>query len=71
MLPHPQGPGTLTAQIDLALKEPDGWVLLDWKSDRDQRGLQHHQAQLSAYAHAFEQSGAGAVKECVLVFGRG
>jgi len=71
MLPHPQGPGTLTAQIDLALKEPDGWVLLDWKSDRDQRGLEHHQAQLSAYAHAFEQSGAGTVKECVLVFGRG
>jgi ATP-dependent helicase/nuclease subunit A len=70
LLPHPQGLGTLTAQIDLALKEPGGWALLDWKSDRDQRGLEHHQAQLSAYAHAFEQAGAGPVKECLLVFGR-
>jgi ATP-dependent exoDNAse (exonuclease V) beta subunit len=58
----------LRGRIDMLLDTPDGWVLIDHKSNpgdtsHDDRLAKEHGPQLSAYAEAIEQCTGKAVKE--------
>jgi hypothetical protein len=58
----------LRGRIDMLLDTPDGWVLIDHKSNpggtsHDERLAKEHGPQLSAYAEATEQCTGKAVKE--------
>jgi ATP-dependent exoDNAse (exonuclease V) beta subunit len=58
----------LRGRIDMLLDTPDGWVLIDHKSNpggtrHDDALAREHGPQLSAYAHAIEQCTGRAVKE--------
>ncbi len=68
-------PTVLHGVIDLVFREDGGWVLVEYKSDR-LRGVnplaaaRRHQAQLDAYAAAWEQSRGEPVKEKGVFFAR-
>ncbi len=55
----PEGPVLRRGVIDLAFREPAGWVIVDYKSDRLAGGIdpeaaaRKHAAQLAAYAEAW------------------
>jgi ATP-dependent exoDNAse (exonuclease V) beta subunit len=58
----------LRGRIDMLLETPDGWVLLDHKSNpggttHDDALAREHGPQLSAYAQAIEQCTGRSVKE--------
>ncbi|WCN36376.1 helicase-exonuclease AddAB subunit AddA [Aneurinibacillus uraniidurans] len=59
--------------IDCLIDEGDGWIVLDYKTDRtegltDELLLARYQEQLTYYARAVEQITGGSVKEKVLYF---
>ena len=64
----------LTGVIDLAFQEPDGWVLLDYKSDHiiDDTHLRelttYYTPQIQTYAQHFTQLTGETIKECGLLF---
>jgi len=48
------GPHLLEGVVDLAYHEPDGWTLVDYKTDDDVVARRkHYEAQLAWYLHAF------------------
>ena len=69
-----QGSDRLQGVIDIAFREPDGWVLADFKSDHiiDDAHLQEltdfYRPQISAYAAQFTALTWEKVKECGLLF---
>ena len=59
--------------IDLAFREPDGWVLLDWKTDATgEDGVQtlvsRYRPQVDLYAECWARLTGAPVKERGLVF---
>ena len=61
--------GMLTGIMDLVFEEPDGIVLVDYKTDRVQRAeelLTHYTEQIRLYAQALELLNSKPVKECYL-----
>ena len=66
----PEKPTMLQGMIDAAFKEPDGWVLLDYKTDRDteqERFVARHERQMNWYRVAVERVTGEPVKEMWLV----
>lgn len=66
-------PTVLRGVIDMAFREPDGWVLVDYKTDRvtDETiaaYAEHYGAQLAYYAAEWEAQTGAPVKERVLYF---
>lgn len=64
----PSGNTVVRGVLDLAFEEPDGWVIIDYKTDRvGEGGLEHlkqrHGQQLSTYARAWRQATGLSVKE--------
>jgi ATP-dependent helicase/nuclease subunit A len=60
-------------QIDLIFKEEDGWVLVDYKTDRARGGSADNLAkkyapQVQLYAKVWERSTRETVKEALLYF---
>jgi ATP-dependent helicase/nuclease subunit A len=76
--PGPDGgdlPGVVRGVIDLAFEEPDGWVLVDYKTDRVSgqallAAAARYAAQVRLYAEAWQQCTAKPVKETGLLFTR-
>ena len=66
-------PELVRGRVDLAFLEPDGWVLVDYKSD-DRRAdgfderLREYRNQLEVYSKAWERASGVRVKERVLYF---
>jgi ATP-dependent helicase/nuclease subunit A len=63
----------LRGVIDLVFREPDGWVIVDYKTDRsaihDQDRLKEvYKPQLTQYARAWAQLTGEPVKEVGLLF---
>ncbi|MCC8109465.1 MAG: UvrD-helicase domain-containing protein [Planctomycetes bacterium] len=68
-------PTVLHGIIDLVFREEDGWVVVEYKSDRLRSvtplaAARRHQAQLDAYAAAWERSRGEPVKEKGVFFAR-
>lgn len=66
-------PLILHGQIDLVFEEADGWVIVDYKTDRaaecDLPALvEYYRPQLENYAHAWGQATGAKIKECGLFF---
>ncbi len=66
-------PTSLRGVIDLAFLEPDGWVIVDYKSERvDQQELpalvEHYRPQLEAYARVWQEATGQAVAELGIYF---
>jgi len=66
-------PSILRGVIDLAFLEPEGWVLVDYKTDRIAEGgiqplADHYSPQLQTYAEAWERCTGQPVKEKGLYF---
>jgi ATP-dependent helicase/nuclease subunit A len=60
-------------RVDLAFREDDGWVVVDYKSDAAGSGadpelLRRYRAQLALYAAAWERVAGEPVKEAILLF---
>jgi ATP-dependent helicase/nuclease subunit A len=76
--PGPDGselPGVLRGVIDLLFEEPDGWVLVDYKTDQVSgpallAAAARYAAQVRLYAAAWEQCTGKPVKEAGLFFTR-
>ncbi|HEX6309445.1 MAG TPA: UvrD-helicase domain-containing protein [Longimicrobiales bacterium] len=71
----PEGPGLelVDGRIDLVFEEPDGWVIVDYKSDAAGERIpadvmRRYRGQLALYAAAWERITGGAVKETALFF---
>jgi ATP-dependent exoDNAse (exonuclease V) beta subunit len=63
--------GVLEEMIDLAFREADGWVIVDYKTDLgavDQRNavVAHYTPQLTQYARFFQDKLGEPVKEAVV-----
>ncbi|MBL8115431.1 MAG: PD-(D/E)XK nuclease family protein, partial [Acidobacteria bacterium] len=72
-----EGDALVEGKIDLLFEEEDGWVLVDWKTDRVDTAAERaareaaYAPQLRAYARGIEALLPGArVKESLLVFAR-
>jgi ATP-dependent helicase/nuclease subunit A len=66
-------PALARGVIDLAFKEDDGWVLVDYKTDsaKDTKGLAKHYApQLEIYSRAWQECTSEKVKEASIYFVR-
>ncbi len=62
-------PTVLRGTIDLIFEEADGWVLVDYKTDRVAEGrletlVDHYSPQIRLYAEAWETCSGQKVKEC-------
>ena len=71
--PVPDGPRVLEGVIDLAFREPDGWVIADYKTDvGTDPGFPLRRAayrrQVDLYARAWEVVTGEPVKERILLF---
>jgi len=70
-------PVIVSGIIDLAFLEPDGWVILDYKTnsvkdDEEKMALaNHYSAQIGLYCRAFERITSECVKSGMLCFVRG
>ena len=70
-------PIIISGIIDLAFKENDGWVILDYKTnalkDEEEKIVikNHYSSQVSLYCKAFERITNEKVKSGVLCFARG
>ncbi len=65
----PDSPVLLQGVIDAAFREGDGWVLLDYKTDRitdEAAFVDHHREQLRWYARSVEAISGETVRECWL-----
>jgi ATP-dependent helicase/nuclease subunit A len=63
----------LNGVIDLVFEEPDGWVIVDFKTDAFERKdkesfVQFYAPQVNAYAEQWQKLGNGRVKETGLLF---
>jgi ATP-dependent exoDNAse (exonuclease V) beta subunit len=72
-MPLGEGEGVFEGFVDLVVDEPDGLVVVDYKTDRvsgvmaaDVAG--RHRLQVAAYANALEAATGRPVSRCVLVF---
>ncbi|MBN2717815.1 MAG: UvrD-helicase domain-containing protein [Deltaproteobacteria bacterium] len=66
-------PGILRGVIDMMFREPDGWVIVDYKTDSTKTKTtaqltQHYRPQLEIYKSAFEMATGETVKEMGLLF---
>ncbi|MBW7996618.1 MAG: AAA family ATPase [Candidatus Glassbacteria bacterium] len=66
-------PAVVRGMVDLAFREPDGWVLVDYKTDRDAESrldelTVYYAGQLRFYAAAWESAVGENVKETGLYF---
>ncbi len=65
-------PKVMTGVIDLAFKEPDGWVIADYKTDRVDGNIKflvdHYRPQIEYYRRFLEQASREKVKEAGLFF---
>ena len=65
-------PKIMTGVIDLAFKEPDGWVIADYKTDRMDGNVQamvdHYRPQIEQYRQFWEKVSGEKVKEAGLFF---
>ena len=62
-------PTVIRGVIDLVFEEADGWVLVDYKTDRVAEGkletlVDHYSPQIRLYAKAWETCSGQKVKEC-------
>ncbi|MGD2070301.1 MAG: UvrD-helicase domain-containing protein [Gemmatimonadota bacterium] len=70
-LPDEEVPTWLDGQVDLAFREADGWVLVDWKTDVDpSRRVAAYRRQLRVYGEAWEEVTGEPVKELLILFTR-
>ncbi|MBD0383884.1 PD-(D/E)XK nuclease family protein [Paenibacillus sedimenti] len=63
----------LRGVIDLVFEEEDGWVIVDFKTDRyeawqEDQLVQYYKPQVMAYVYEWERSAQGGVKEAGLFF---
>ena len=71
LLPESEGGGLERGVIDLAFREPDGWVIADYKSGAPPdpaAEAARHEPQLAAYARAWERLTGEKVKETGVYF---
>jgi ATP-dependent helicase/nuclease subunit A len=66
-------PTLLRGAIDLVFREDDGWVLVDYKTDRPGAGglekkAREHAVQVRLYAEAWEKCTGERVREAFLYF---
>jgi ATP-dependent helicase/nuclease subunit A len=66
-------PTVLRGVIDLAFREPAGWVIVDYKSERVDRAalsklVKYYRPQLEAYARVWRQIVDEPIAECGLFF---
>lgn len=66
-------PTVLRGVIDLAFREPAGWVIVDYKSERVDASkipqlVEYYRPQLAAYARVWERIAGDQVAECGLFF---
>ncbi|HEX6132779.1 MAG TPA: UvrD-helicase domain-containing protein [Longimicrobiales bacterium] len=73
--PEADGPALelVDGRIDLVFEEPDGWVIVDYKSDAAGERIpadlmRRYRGQLALYAAAWERLTGGAVKQAALFF---
>jgi ATP-dependent helicase/nuclease subunit A len=71
---EPRGlPTVVRGVVDLAFREPAGWVIVDWKTDagaaaRQEALVEHYRGQIELYARVFARVTGEAVAECGLFF---
>ncbi|UCG75115.1 MAG: UvrD-helicase domain-containing protein [Gemmatimonadota bacterium] len=74
--PYPAGspvPTTVEGVVDLAFREPDGWVIADYKTDRGddpafESRSEAYRRQVEIYARCWEELTGEPVKERILLF---
>ena len=59
--------------VDLVFREAEGWVLVDYKSDREPspQTIEGYEAQIRAYVEAFRGTGEPVTGACLLFTGSG
>ncbi len=69
---HPQRPIIVSGVIDLIFREPDGWVIVDYKTDEVGANLQsyvdHYAAQVRLYSKFWKKITDEPVKESAIYF---
>ena len=70
LLPEGDTPTLLKGAIDLVFEEADGWIIVDWKTDRapGKDAADRYESQLASYRDAWERSTGERVAETGIYF---